>query len=190
MGHNKPTKLHPQKITVNGYDMDLHITKVQKKKKGPKAPPACERRCQHTMTSGDRCKALKMHGNVHCYFHAPELKEARIENSRMTAKRARVLPVELSSPVLESAEDVRQFAIEVMHQVRTGQLDVKSAQVVNQLLSHVIKTLPDGNAGQVTTADRLRMLLSEDERDEAEEVGEALQGDRSSDWEDHPVQAV
>ena len=190
MSHNKPTNLHPHKISIDGYDMDLQITKVPVKKKGPKAPPADGRRCQHIMKSGDRCKALKMHGNTNCYFHAPELKDARIENSRKAGKRTRILPMELASPVLESAEDVRQFAIEVMHQVRTGQIDVRTAQVMNQLLTHVMKTLPDGNAGRLSTSDRLRMLLSEDECVEVEEVGEALQSDRSSDWEDHPVQAV
>jgi len=189
MTHNKPSNLHPHTISVDGYDINLHLAK-QRKQRAPHVPPPDERRCQHMMPSDVRCKALKMHGNTHCYFHAPEFKDIRVENSRKSGKKSRILPLALEHPVLESVEDVRQFAIEIIHQVRTGQIDVKTAQVMNQLMTHVIKTLPDTRQEKLTAADRLRELLSEDESEELESVSQVVQGDRSADWESNPVQAI
>ncbi len=154
--------------------------------------PEDHRRCVHVHPDGQRCRVLKMTGFEYCYFHEPSIKEERLLNSQIGGKTAKKLPPATPVPVMETLEDVRQFTVETLHQVRTGHLEPRTAAVLSSLVAHVLKTLPDINAGVETVSDKLRGLLSDDlsEPQEAEEASEPVQGDRSGDWGTNTVRGI
>lgn len=136
-------------------------------------PPPIERRCVQVHPHGEQCKARKMHGYEFCYFHEPTFVDFRFKASAKGAKMASI-PLKIEAPVMESHEDVRQFAVEALHQVRTGEMDPRTAAVISSLISHVLKTLPDVEASTDSPADKLRkLLMGEEDVPEIGEDGEA-----------------
>jgi hypothetical protein len=154
--------------------------------------PEDHRRCVHVHDDDSRCRVLKMTGFQFCYFHEPSIKEERLLNSQIGGKTAKKLPPATPVPVMETLEDVRQFTVETLHQVRTGHLEPRTAAVLSSLVAHVLKTLPDVDAGTESVSDKLRGLLNDDisEPREAEETSESMQGDRSGEWGAHPLHSI
>lgn len=140
-----------------------------KKKRKPYKLPDPEKRCVFTHDNGEPCRVHRMNGYDHCYFHEPSIKEQRLANSQRGGKMAKVVPLEVEPPTMESLEDVRQFAVETLHQVRTGDLEPRTAAVLSSLMAHVLKTLPEVDAGTQTASEQLRDLLA----DELSEIPEA-----------------
>jgi len=135
-----------------------------------------------------------MHGFDFCYFHEPSYKETRLENSKKGGNTTAQLPESMPSPEMQSMEDVRQFTVETLHQVRTGQMEPRTAAVVSSLVAHVLKTLPEADANILTPAQELRALLAEDEdvpeQDEDDEAGELMPDNRSGHRPNDPVQGI
>ena len=86
---------------------------------------------------------------------------------------AKVVPLDVEPPTMESLEDVRQFTVETLHQVRTGDLEPRTAAVLSSLVAHVLKTLPDVDAGTQSVADQLREILEDEELSESTEASQA-----------------
>ena len=164
-----------------------------KKEKRFLTPPPIEIRCTYVHPNSERCGCRRMIGFELCYFHEPTIAQERREaQSRGGVNRGVV--VITPPPTMESLEDVRQFAVETLHQVRTGEMEPRQAAVISSLMAHILKTLPELNAGEISAADQLRSLLSEEsdvsEQEEDDEPSEPLQGDGSGEWEDHTVSIV
>lgn len=154
--------------------------------------PEDSRRCIHYHSENERCRVLKMSGFSFCYFHEPSIREERLMNSERGGKMSKRLPPNTPVPIMETLEDVRQFTVETLHQVRTGHLEPRTAAVLSSLVAHVLKTLPDIDAGTETVSDKLRSLLSDDlpEPQEDAETGESLHGTRSDQWEANTLQGI
>ena len=133
-----------------------------------------------------------MTGYEYCYYHEPTLKDVRTENSQRGGSTPRTLPDKVSVPRMETLEEVRQFAVETLHQVRTGHLEPRTAAVVSSLVAHVLKTLPDVEGSSESAAEKLRSLLADDipEQRQDDEASESVHSDRSSDWETNAIQGV
>tara|TARA_R100001530_G_scaffold101298_1_gene70418 strand:+ start:93 stop:569 length:477 start_codon:yes stop_codon:yes gene_type:complete len=126
------------------------------------------RHCLARVKSGKLCKNLKGQGSRFCYFHDPELtqeRETKKAQREGMALRERMLPTETESPLIESSDDVRLFAIQTAHLVATGELGAKEGQVISGLLGHIIRTLPQDNMGDQDPADKLRDILLQDEEE-------------------------
>ena len=154
--------------------------------------PEQERRCKYYHPNEEQCRALKMLGYTYCYYHEPTYAEQRSENGRKGGKAPRLLPPQMPAPEIETLEQVRQFAVETLHQVRTGHLEPRTAAVVSSLVAHVLKTLPEVGAEEVSAAEKLRGLLTDDfsESKKDEDAGEPVQDNRSGEWETHTVSGV
>ena len=159
--------------------------------KRERKPPEEERRCQHYHPNNDRCRVLKLTGYDFCYFHEPTNTERRLANSRKGG-HTKAIPIEVPAPVMETLEDVRQFTVETLHQVRTGEIEPRTAAVVSSLVAHVLKTLPEIGESDESTADKLRGLLNDDvpTSKEDEDVSESVPDNRPDDWEANPVQGI
>jgi len=150
--------------------------------------PVDAKRCVHLHKSNERCKVNKMTDFEYCYFHEPSITEERLENSKRGGRTPRLLPSQLPPPSMKTHEEVRQFTVETLHQVRTGELEPRTAAVVSSLVSHILKTLPDVGAENGSTADRLRgLLLDVPEQEQDDEVSEPVSGDRSGEWQANTV---
>ena len=134
---------------------------LKKKKRKPKALPEPEKRCGFNHDNGEPCRVHRMNGYDYCYFHEPSIKEQRLANSQRGGNM-KVVPLDVEPPTMESLEDVRQFAVETLHQVRTGDLEPRTAAVLSSLMAHVLKTLPEVDAGSQTASEKLRDLLTDD----------------------------
>tara|TARA_R110000765_G_C18649308_1_gene575313 strand:- start:178 stop:570 length:393 start_codon:yes stop_codon:yes gene_type:complete len=130
-----------------------------------------------------------MIGFEFCYYHEPSMEETRLDNSRMGGRTPRKLPESVPYPKMETLEDVRQFAVETLHQVRTGHLEPRTAAVVSSLVAHVLKTLPEVDSAAESVSEKLRGLLSDDlpESREDDEVSESLPDNGPGDWETHAL---
>mgnify|MGYP003677742006 CR=1 FL=1 len=166
---------------------------IEKKQRKPRITPPNEQRCVHLHDGGHQCKVRRMIGFELCYFHEPSIKEKRLEaSSRGGINRA--LIEDVPPPSMESVEDVRQFAVETLHQVRTGHIEPRTAAVISSLVAHILKTLPEVSGGNESASEKLRALLSEDidvsESEENGEAGESLSGHRPSDWTNNGLQGI
>jgi hypothetical protein len=141
---------------------------LEKKKRNPRSVPEPDKRCGFNHDNGEPCRVHRMNGYDFCYFHEPSIKEQRLANSQRGGKTKSV-PLDVEPPTMESLEDVRQFAVETLHQVRTGDLEPRTAAVLSSLMAHVLKTLPEVDVGSQTASEKLRDLLS----DELSEISEA-----------------
>ena len=156
--------------------------------------PEPGRRCVFVHPNNERCKCLHMIGFDFCYFHEDSIAEERREAQIRGGHNSGLIP-DTPPPSMESLEDVRQFAVETLHQVRTGAMEPRQAAVISSLMAHILKTLPDLDAGQMTAADQLRDLLMSEELDvsespEDDEAGELVQGNGSGKWQDNALQGV
>jgi len=146
---------------------------LEKKKRKPKSLPEPEKRCGFSHENGEPCRVHRMNGYDFCYFHEPSIKEQRLANSQRGGKMAKVVPLDVEPPTMESLEDVRQFTVETLHQVRTGDLEPRTAAVLSSLVAHVLKTLPDVDVGTQSVADQLREILEDEELSESTEASQA-----------------
>ena len=185
---SKPRKLHPGKILKNE---GRHMSDRPRKKRKYN-DPSPERRCGHYHPNEDQCWALKMLGYDYCYYHEPTYKEIRSENSRKGGKAPRLLPPEMPAPKMETLEEVRQFAVETLHQVRTGHLEPRTAAVVSSLVAHVLKTLPEVGTEEVSAAEKLRGLLIDDvpPRREDDEASEPMADNGPGNWKADTVHSL
>jgi hypothetical protein len=145
---------------------------LEKKKRKPRAVPEPEKRCGFSHSNGEPCRVHRMNGFDFCYFHEPSMTEVRLENSQRGGK-TRTVPLEVEAPTMESLEDVRQFTVETLHQVRTGALEPRTAAVLSSLVAHVLKTLPDVDENTQTIADQLREMLEDEDVSESTEASQA-----------------
>ena len=166
---------------------------TEKKQRKPREVPSNETRCTHIHPNGERCKVRRMIGFELCYFHEPSVKEKRLEASSRGGNN-RTLVEGVPPPNMENLEDVRQFAVETLHQVRTGHIEPRTAAVISSLVAHILKTLPEAESSQESASEKLRALLTEDSNvsksGENGETGQSMQSNRSGDWADHSLQGV
>ena len=178
-------------IYTPGYFVATDQKKPPKKKR---KPPPDEKRCVHYHSEEQQCSVRRMHGFDFCYFHEPSYKELRLENSKKGGNTTAKLPESMPEPAMQSMEDVRQFTVETLHQVRTGQMEPRTAAVVSSLVAHVLKTLPEADANTLTPAQELRALLTEEddvsEQAEDDEAGESMPHNGSGQWPNDPVQGL
>ena len=164
------------------------------KEKRQRKIPEPGRRCVFVHPNGEQCKCLHMIGFDFCYFHEESIAEERKEAQMRGGLNSGLIP-DTPPPSMESLEDVRQFAVETLHQVRTGAMEPRQAAVISSLMAHILKTLPDLDAGQMTAADQLRDLLMSEEIDvsesqEDDETSKPVQRNGSSQWQDNALQGI
>ena len=164
------------------------------KSKKPRKLPPSDRRCVHYHENGEQCRIHRLIGFDRCYFHEPTIAEDRISASKRGGINKGVLAHITPPPAMESLEDVRQFTVETLHQVRTGEMEPRQAAVISSLVAHILKTLPDLDASSQGAAEKLRDLLAEEidvpESEEDGEAGKSLYGDGPKYGEDHQLPGV
>jgi hypothetical protein len=120
--------------------------------------------CIVRLKTGLLCRGGRQADSLFCYFHDPELidarKEARMRGSKLS--KDKILNIKMVAPKLETPDDVRQLAVETIHQIRIGDLGAKEGSVISSILSHVLKTLPE-TSYEDDTANKLRVALMEDD---------------------------
>jgi len=65
------------------------------------------RRCEHLKANGERCETFAVDASPYCYFHSPDLAEARAESRRQGGLNRRVpRPTEGPAPRIEGPGDI------------------------------------------------------------------------------------
>ncbi len=123
-----------------------------------------QRLCQFTKKDGKPCKAYAVSGSDFCFWHAPEKAKLREEawsrGGKTAMGKSTVLPS--SQFRLERLDNVVILIEDTINQVRTGQLDVRIAQVTGHLASIAVKLLEQIDLERRITA--LEEIMSERRR--------------------------
>jgi len=104
--------------------------------------------CELVKPNGERCRARAVAGSGFCYFHAPEVAEKR-RAACSAGGRTRIKPPPATLPArakklhLGDRTKVLRLLEDTIHQVRTGQVDVKIANCIGALLSVAVRTFQD-----------------------------------------------
>ena len=74
--------------------------------------------CRHVLTSGRKCKAAALRGQVYCYYHTPARRYAA---SRFTRRES------LKFPSLKDTAGVQSALNQVLRSLATRRIDVRQA---------------------------------------------------------------
>ena len=99
-------------------------------------------KCTHIKSQGDICKAFAMKWSSFCYLHNPEIskEEKRIAQSKWwkswfkKASNIKTPPL-----VIKDVGDISELLIDTVHQVRSWDMEVKTANCIGFLCNHLMK---------------------------------------------------
>lgn len=99
--------------------------------------------CSSTKKDGSQCKSNAMTGSEYCFFHNPSIsstqrKQAQIKGGKN--RRSRVISPLAPLP-LHSSEDIVKLLASTITEVRAGSIDVKIANCIGVLSSHLLRAI-------------------------------------------------
>ena len=99
--------------------------------------------CQAETTSGSPCKAKAMSGSQYCYFHNPDVseEERRKSNAKGGENRRIVNESPLPPIKLENPNEVVLLLSDTINRVRSGELDIRTANCIGYLSGHLTRVL-------------------------------------------------
>jgi hypothetical protein len=101
--------------------------------------------CEFVKASGVRCRAAARTASSHCWFHDPSLarerQRARKRGGITRSHRAVTLPTDTLIRPLTSVADVLNLLEATAHEVRSGQLETRTANCVGYLCSVALNGL-------------------------------------------------
>lgn len=97
-----------------------------------------------------KCKGKAMVGSEYCFFHNPDI--SKMERKRAQAKGGRNRRSKITVPLrpmhIQSSGDIVWLLGDTINQVRTGKMDVKVANCIGVLGSHLLRALELSNLEQ------------------------------------------
>ena len=97
--------------------------------------------CKFRKKDGERCKSPTMKDNDYCYFHDKKMQDKRLES---TAKGGRA-PKKVFKPLplveIKDSKGVVELLTTTINEVRNGDIDVRIANCLGFLSSHLLKAL-------------------------------------------------
>jgi len=100
-------------------------------------------KCKMQKSDGTMCKSHPMHGSDYCYFHNPEISTSERKAAQAKGGKQRGVYVRhpLKSLRLEGARDVVHLLADTICKVRSGTLDVRTANCIGILGSQLLKAM-------------------------------------------------
>jgi hypothetical protein len=94
--------------------------------------------CKSLTKYGNPCKAKPM-ANGYCFKHNPETREQDIQSCSEGGKANKHSIPDLEAVEINSVQDIPDFIVSVINEVRTGETDIKTANAMGYLTGHLIK---------------------------------------------------
>ena len=115
--------------------------------------------CKFIKNWWDKCNANSMNWSQFCYVHNPKISEDKKKLSQAKWWQNRTLKLEHSLPKIDitSTDHVVLLLSDTINRVRSGELDIKTANCLWVLSGHLLKALE--NAEVKTKMEKLEQLL-------------------------------
>jgi hypothetical protein len=124
--------------------------------------------CCHIKPNGMRCKARPLTTGAHCFFHSDHAAQARRQAQQRGGRNRRaVLPLDTPRPALATFKDLVAFLGEMLHQVRTRQLDHRVARVMASLCSVLLRAMNQGELERLSAKIEELEALAQQRQEEA-----------------------
>jgi len=100
-------------------------------------------KCIFIKENGQECQANAMTDNQYCYLHNPEVSDDEKHHIQARGGKGNVIKVEEELPpiIINSLPDVVLLLKDTISRVRNGQLDLRIANTIGFLSSHLLKAL-------------------------------------------------
>lgn len=97
--------------------------------------------CKFIKPDGTRCNAHAMSNNNLCYTHNPDISDEEKREAKQRGGRARALTIANPLPVLtiKDPNDIVLLIADTINRVRTGELDIKTANCLGFLSDKFLK---------------------------------------------------
>jgi hypothetical protein len=98
-------------------------------------------RCKHIKPDGEQCNANAMRGLDYCYTHNPDISDDEKREAKQRGGQARALTIANPLPALQIKEpnDTVLLITDTIHRVRSGELDIKTANCIGFLSDKLLK---------------------------------------------------
>jgi len=97
--------------------------------------------CKEIKKDGTQCNANAMSGLDYCYTHNPDISDEEKREAKQRGGQARALTITNPLPVLPINEpnDAVLLITDTIHRVRSGELDIKTANCLGFLSDKLLK---------------------------------------------------
>lgn len=97
-------------------------------------------KCSYKKGNGQLCGSHPMHGNDSCWFHSPDVSDAERTAARFRGGRNNAVKTIEPLPQLADAspKSVLILLLQVINEVRNGQIDIRIANCVGFLSGHLV----------------------------------------------------
>ncbi|HPL56527.1 MAG TPA: hypothetical protein PLC05_03505 [bacterium] len=99
--------------------------------------------CSFTKDNGETCGANAMSGSKFCYFHNPDITEDEKKRAQTKGGQNRALTIStpLATMPLANPNDAILLIADTINRVRTGELDIKTANCLGFLSDKFLRAL-------------------------------------------------
>lgn len=114
-------------------------------------------KCLSQKNDGSPCDANALSGDEHCYFHTTRVEESDRKDAQSRGGKGNLVKIENPLPPIgiKKVNDVVLLLEETINLVRSGQLDVKTANCIGALSGQLLKALEvDSVANRVEIIER------------------------------------
>ena len=99
-------------------------------------------KCKFT-TSNKQCNAFAMDSSEYCYVHNPEVTNE--EKQMNCSKGGKSKPIKIENPLpaiqIDTVSEVRIMLVETINKIRSGEMDIKTANSIGFLAGKLLDTL-------------------------------------------------
>lgn len=98
-------------------------------------------RCVYIKEDGEQCRGFAIKDSEYCLSHDPDMQEARLDRARRGGASESYEKLELNLPPLDikDSEDIVQSILQIINEVRTGQIPPRVATTIGYLLGIALK---------------------------------------------------
>jgi hypothetical protein len=98
-------------------------------------------RCKFIKPDGIQCNANAMNNSDYCYTHNPDISDDEKREAKQRGGQARALTIANPLPALQIKEpnDTVLLITDTIHRVRSGELDIKTANCIGFLSDKLLK---------------------------------------------------
>jgi len=115
-------------------------------------------KCIFVKENNEQCQANAMKDGQYCFLHNPDIQEKEKKLAQAKGGKGNIIRIEKTLPqvIIRTPDDVVILLTDVINRVRSGELDVRIANVLGYLSGHLIKALEVSEVDKrVSTIERI-----------------------------------
>jgi len=115
-------------------------------------------KCTFIKENNEQCQAASMKDSQYCFLHNPEIPEEKKKLVQAKGGKGNITRIQNPLPpiTVNTPDDVVSLLTDTINRVRSGELDVRIANVLGYLSGHLIKALEVSEVDKrVSTIERI-----------------------------------